>query len=66
MWAVQGNNALFSSESLKNCQNFFIKFHSDNFFGLSRIDVNLIGKKNKDWKAPTVAIKITTRDKLGK
>ena len=45
--------------------HFFVDFHSDNIFGIARIDVDLIVNKKKDWKAQTVAIKITTKDKLG-
>ena len=40
----------------ENSKNCFVDFNSDKFFGLARIDVELIGNK-KDWKSPTVTIK---------
>ena len=35
-------------------QDYFVKYHSDKFFGLEKSDITLFqGLKKKDWKAPS-------------
>ena len=33
------------------------QYHSGHFFGLTHEDINMYGKRKKDWKAPTVLAK---------
>ena len=47
----------FTQKGGKKSQNLFFEYHSDNFFGIARTDVDLIGKKKNHWRAPTVTIK---------
>ena len=47
----------FPQKVEQKSQIFFVDFHNDNFFGIARTDVDLIGREKKDRKAPTVTIK---------
>ena len=54
----------FPHKGGQKSQILFAAFHSNNFFGLERIDVDLIGNKNMDWKTPTVSIKNHSKRKI--
>ena len=54
----------FPQKGSQKGQSCFIDYHNDNFFGLARKDVALIGKKKKDWKAPTANVRKLNRRKI--
>ena len=54
----------FPQKVVQKSQNSFVGFHSDNFFGIAIIDVDLTGKKKKYWKWPEVEIKTHNKRKI--
>eukprot|EP00957_Ditylum_brightwellii_P163520 12449744-Ditylum_brightwellii.AAC.1 len=54
----------FQHKGWQKNQNCFADYHNDNFFGLARKNVALIGKKKKDWKVCTAKVRKQNRRKI--
>ena len=53
---------LFTKKGRQKRKNCFYEYHSNNLFGLSHEDIKPHGKRNKDWKAPTVLGKMSNKN----
>eukprot|EP00957_Ditylum_brightwellii_P134804 10277883-Ditylum_brightwellii.AAC.1 len=47
----------FPQKGGQKSQNRFVDYHCENFFGLARDDMTLVGKHKKDWRKPSKTTK---------